>query len=1627
MKKKLLSILVLLILVAFSFDYALAATGEEISDNAGNNEASESFVYTNPVYEDVITEEKILKDTQENTGASLRNGLSRQVDYSRFEESEDAIVETLREAMTERQENIQLLYRSTSPLSRTQVDRWIEKALSETDSPVQGDYIRFVLGGSSYTIRMEEESESVFNTVDMEMVYYTTLEQEQELTAELNSVMDSFNFTESTSDYKKIETIYNYICENVTYDFDGHDDSSNTFCHTAYAALMNKTAVCQGYATLLYRMLKSAGIDSRVITGVSGAESHAWNIVKIGELYYYLDSTWDAGNLIFSFFLKGSSSFPDHECDSSYLNSTFVETYPVGEEDYAFPDDRIIESGDFRYQIRQGKATLIKYFGNDAEVTVPSSVEGYPVSVIGSLAFQARNSLKKLTIGEGVKWLDCNAIYKCTSLEDLYLPASLDVWTKGFESICGFTRFPQECNSIRAVYVAANSEYIVSIDGVVFDKALTTLLYYPPAKEDSEYTIPDGIENIGPFSFKNNKNIEKVTMPDTVVDIDYFAFYMDEHLKEINISKNCEIIKQLAFNGTAIEFLELPASLEFFDLYQTEIVSLKECTVDKDNQIFSSDQGVLLDKNKETVYLIPAAKEGEYTVPESVTTIIYGAAIESHLSRITIPVSAITEKTNFIRHREDLVICGYEGSQAQRFAESHNITFVSIGEVQATEIASGACGDNMTWSLDNKGTLRIMGSGEMSWGNQNRPWSQYINRIYELVIEDGPEDIADYAFAKAESLSSVTIPGSVKRIGSVAFWDCMDLKSIIIPEGVEVIDEEAFIWSGLEEVSLPASLRQFDGSAFKYCQLKNVTVHQDSEYYTSKDNIIFDKSGKTLVLYPQLAIQTRVYHVPEGVETVGEFAFSYALFEGIYFPDSLRTIEECAFYEGLVKHINLGEGVRQIESNAFEGCQVLDTIVIGKGLEYIGEDAFNDLLELDKIYYTGTESDWKTIDIDKSNQGLFGAGVEYIDTDLLCDQNIHILKLGKAYKDPTCTEDGNREYYQCTKCGKLFKHPVWGEGAEEFETTVDEIRLPGRHQYNDWIVTKPQTCTEDGIQERECMKCGEKSSEAIPATGHHYIDWASATPSCTGNGYTEQKCENCGDTVVIDVKPALGHIEVDIPGEAATCTEFGWSAGKKCSRCGVVLENQEIIPATGHNYTVISKKDPTCTVDGSVKKRCENCGDIVVEELWAFGHEIIELPETAATCTEPGLTAGRKCSRCGFILDPQKTIPAHGHAELYLPGVEVTCTEPGLTYGKKCCFCDEILVPQETIPAMGHEWSDAIFIDKEPTCTEPGQGSIHCTICGEIKSGTVEEIPVTAHSYGDWTTIMAATVNAEGSRERVCSVCGHKETEVIEKLPANDSKGEEHEGQNSDKPADADKSQADTDKSEESQKEGTTPADDPERMYGADGTAVGKGASAEAAEKAITSLKSDNDPAGSAFAPLLLKSTKQTKTSIKLTWRKVTGAEKYVIYGNDCGKTKKFRKLTTASGSSKTVRKAAGRKLRKGTYYKFMVVALDSNNQVVSTSKVIHVATKGKGNHTKLTTKAKNNRVTLKKGKTFRLGAKAVGKNVKKHVAVRYESSKPKVAKVSKSGKITAKKKGTCYVYAYAQNGVFKKIKVTVK
>lgn len=243
---------------------------------------------------------------------------------------------------------------------------------------------------------------------------------------------------------------------------------------------------------------------------------------------------------------------------------------------------------------------------------------------------------------------------------------------------------------------------------------------------------------------------------------------------------------------------------------------------------------------------------------------------------------------------------------------------------------------------------------------------------------------------------------------------------------------------------------------------------------------------------------------------------------------------------------------------------------------------------------------------------------------------------------------------------------------------------------------------------------------------------------------------------------------------------------------------------------------------------------------------------------------------------------------------------------------------------------------------------------------------------------------------------------------------------------------------------GTDPAPAPvvdkTKQKGTDGTYYGAGASKEAVDKALTALKSEKDQKGMVYSGVKLKMKKVAKTSITLGWSKPSGTAKFVVYGNKCGKSTKYVKLKELTGTSLKLTKVNGAKVKKGTFYKFVVVALNKNGNVVSTSKTVHIATTGGKvtNHKALTVKTKVkkkykkiSKLSVKKGKTKALkvtGVKASKKLAcKKHVPIRYESANKKIATVSSKGVIKGVKKGKCKVYAFAQSGVCKAITVTVK
>lgn len=371
----------------------------------------------------------------------------------------------------------------------------------------------------------------------------------------------------------------------------------------------------------------------------------------------------------------------------------------------------------------------------------------------------------------------------------------------------------------------------------------------------------------------------------------------------------------------------------------------------------------------------------------------------------------------------------------------------------------------------------------------------------------------------------------------------------------------------------------------------------------------------------------------------------------------------------------------------------------------------------------------------------------------------------EADKAATCTENGyeGREY--CSVCNTTIK-----------ERTI--IPATG-HQWGAWRTTLAKTCTTDGKEVRECSKCSKTEERTIPATGHTLKKEEGVAATCTKDGHEGNTvCEVCRKTLKEGkVIPKLGHDWSNENGKCTRCGEshkhsFGEGTTIKeltctqdeeidytCSECGYV--KKEITKATGHQWgewqTTLAK---TCTTDGKEERTCAKCSEKEERTLKATGHEWGEWQTTLAqTCTTDGKEE-RICSKCSK--KEERTLKATGHKSETVGAKAPTCKEDGYTGDEVCKVCHETLNKGTTIPKTdSHEWGKWT-IKRESTCTEKGEQSRKCAVCGEEE---IESLPLAKHSWDNGKVTQAPSYTKVGVKTWTCSECGKTKTTTLAKLP----------------------------------------------------------------------------------------------------------------------------------------------------------------------------------------------------------------------------------------------------------------------
>ena len=285
--------------------------------------------FVNPLYEGIVPEDVLLPKEHFHV---------QTYDVHNYTTDIEVAAEALREGMKNREELITVhVFDTVATQERLEAlaGDIFAAAVKHTGESTEGDYLLWQWGGCKASAAYTPTDGGYNLNITFNATYYTTAAEEQAVDHAVEQLLKDLN-VDQKSDYEKIKAVYDYICENVTYDHAHLNDETYVHQFTAYAALIDGTAVCQGYAVLLYRLALELGVDARLISGIGNGGPHGWNIIEMEDLYYNADSTWDAGQTEYSFFLKSPTTFPDHTRDKEYETNEFHKEYPMGSADYVY-------------------------------------------------------------------------------------------------------------------------------------------------------------------------------------------------------------------------------------------------------------------------------------------------------------------------------------------------------------------------------------------------------------------------------------------------------------------------------------------------------------------------------------------------------------------------------------------------------------------------------------------------------------------------------------------------------------------------------------------------------------------------------------------------------------------------------------------------------------------------------------------------------------------------------------------------------------------------------------------------------------------------------------------------------------------------------------------------------------------------------------------------------------------------------------------------------------------------------------------------------------------------------------------------------------------------------------------
>ena len=1050
---------------------------------------------------------------------------------------------------------------------------------------------------------------------------------------------------------------------------------------------------------------------------------------------------------------------------SDFPEFDFSETFTPKARAYYYT----YSDGYYTYSVSGGKATITDVGTSiSGDITIPSTLGGYPVTSIGEDAFYGCRSLTSVTIGNSVTSIGEYAFYNCSSLTSVSIPDSV--------TSIGEDAFAY-CDALTSVYITDLEKWF----NISFGDDYSNPLYYTADlyinnELATEITIPSSVTSIG-TQLRGCTSIKSVIIPDSVTTIESYAFRGCSALTSVTIPDSVTYIDYSAFSGcSSLTSVTIPDSVTYIGYYA--FYGCKALTsVTIPDSVTSIGNYALAYCSSLTSVTIPDSVTyiGDYafqfcsaltsvTIPDSVTSIGEDAFKNcSVLSSVTIGNSVTSIHEGAFEDCSALKCVLYNGTKEDWnniSVDSYNSSLTSAKRYYLVE-----------------GTYYNDGSVIF---NQNATMALYhhgADRVYKLP--DGTRSLEQRSFEDSHGLYAILLPEGLKNIGSYAFYhregsysytSASNLHVIYIPATVTAIDQYAFDYCDyITDVYYGGTKEQWNAIQIGTgnSDLTSAEIHFGTKLIEA-DGVIYTEDMATLVAFSDKKSGT--FTVPATVKTIASKAFCNCdKLTEVILPDGLITIGDNSFYDcDKLKNIVIPDTVTSIGASAFHNCDALASVTIGNSVTSIGSSAFEDCNAL------------TSVTIPDSVTSIGNSAFESCSS------------LSQVVLPGALTSLGSSAFKNCSKLTSI--------NIPSSLTSIPASIFSGCRSLSG--ITIPGSIT--SIGNSAFSYCKALATVSLPESiltigeyafsGCEALTYVSLPDSVKTLGeYVFYNCKNLADICLPE-----GELSA-IPGNAFNAcsnltniyipdniTSFGDSAFFGCNNLSdiyyngtetewnaisIVSSNSVIWAADVHfahshetpEWKVLYEAQPHS--NGIKSSLCEIC---LYEERVTIPatHTTVTVEATNPTCKTVGYTEGIYCNDCQKYVSGHTEIAVDTNAHKWDNGT-VTTPATCKVNGVKTYTCQNNAAHKKT-ENLGVNTSNHVntknVAEVKATCTTKGTtAGVYCNDCQKYVSGHTETaVDANAHKWDNGTITTTATCKVNGEKVYTCqNNASHKKTENL--------------------------------------------------------------------------------------------------------------------------------------------------------------------------------------------------------------------------------------------------------------------------